>query len=71
MKVYEKNKRTKKPFGQSVQKIQHVTYEDVKNRQVLFNPVLQTYKNKGDELRRTENDEFSRAKSLMNHLVND
>lgn len=32
MHMYEKNKRTKKPFGKSVPKTEYVTYSDVKQK---------------------------------------
>lgn len=32
MHMYEKNKRTKKPFGKSVPKTEYITYEDVKKK---------------------------------------
>lgn len=44
MKSYEKNKRTKRPFGGEVPKKEYVTYEKVKNDEVRFNPILQNYK---------------------------
>lgn len=69
MKVYEKNKRTKKPFGHQVPRAEFVTYEDVKMKEVKFNPILQNYRTPQDEALRTQNDEFQRAKSLMNSLV--
>lgn len=44
MHTYEKNKRTKKPFGKNVEKVEHVTYEQMKERENRFNPVLQNYR---------------------------
>ncbi len=44
MKMYEKGKRTKKPFGNSVPSLNHVTYEEVKDRELTFNPILQKYR---------------------------
>jgi hypothetical protein len=69
MHSYEKNKRTKKPFGKSLPQIQYVTHHDAKNKEMLFNPILQTYKHKHDEEKRQQDDQYIRAKSLINHLV--
>lgn len=69
MHLYEKGKRTKKPFGQSVTPVPHVTHEQVKAKECSFNPVLQTYARQEDELRDVFTFQEKRAKSLVNHLV--
>ena len=40
MYQYEKNKRTKKPFGKSLPNIERVTSEQIKERETHFNPVF-------------------------------
>ena len=70
MKSYQKGKRTKKPYGQSLPHVGHVKYEEVKAKQTLFNPVLQTFKEKGDLAKVEKANELNRVKSLMNHIVN-
>jgi hypothetical protein len=69
MHLYEKGKRTKKPFGQSVTPAPHVTHEQIKAKECSFNPVLQTYARQEDELRDVFTFQEKRAKSLINHLV--
>ena len=49
MHVYEKNKRTKKPFGQTTSQLEYVTHEKVKTKECRFNPVLQTFARQEDE----------------------
>jgi hypothetical protein len=49
--MYEKNKRTKKPFGKTTSHVEHVTHEQVKAKECSFNPVLQTYQRPDDENR--------------------
>lgn len=69
MHIYEKGKRTKKPFGKTPSVVQHVTHEQIKTKESLFNPILQTYQREEDErIHRSTADE-KRAKSLANHLV--
>ena len=41
---YEKSKRTKKPHGKSLPKIHYVSNREVKQREVEYNPILQTYR---------------------------
>ncbi len=43
MHLYEKGKRTKKPFGKAPSAVEHVTHEQIKTKECLFNPILQTY----------------------------
>lgn len=43
MHMYEKNKRTKKPFGKTTSQMEYVTHEKVKANECRFNPVLQNY----------------------------
>ena len=69
MKSYEKNKRTKKPFGGELPKNEYITYEKVKNNEVRFNPILQNYRSPQDEALKTHTDEMQKARSLMTHLV--
>lgn len=69
MRDYEKGKRTKKPFGQSLPHSSHVTHEEIKTRENKFNPILQTFKSKDDESKADSLQEFHRVKSLMNHIV--
>jgi hypothetical protein len=53
MKTYEKNKRTKKPFGKSVTSVEYVTHENIKEKEMLFNPILQTYSKEADEVQKS------------------
>lgn len=69
MHMYEKGKRTKKPFGKVVSQVQHVTHEQIKAKQCTFNPILQNYQRQEDESQAMYATEAKRAKSLMNHLV--
>jgi hypothetical protein len=48
MHQYEKGKRTKKPFGQAASAVEHVTHEQIKTKECLFNPILQTYQREED-----------------------
>lgn len=48
MRVYEKDKRTKRPFGESVTQIAHVTCEQIKAKECLFHPILQSYQRTED-----------------------
>jgi hypothetical protein len=68
MKAYEKNKRTKKPFGKNVLPVEYVTHENIKTKETLFNPILQTYSKQTDELHKNEYDEALRAKSMMSYM---
>lgn len=70
MHSYEKSKRTKKPFGKNVQKVEHVTHEQMKERENRFDPVLQSYRAEKDQIAHNNKEEMTRARSLMNHVVN-
>ena len=69
MHIYEKGKRTKKPFGKSLPAIERVTYSAIKSKETNFNPVLQTFKYREDEDQHNKCQEISRVKSLFNHYV--
>jgi hypothetical protein len=64
---YEKKKRTKKPFGTESPSVEHVTHRDVKQKEALFNPVLQTFSTKNGEEATKQREEALRTKSLINH----
>jgi hypothetical protein len=67
MREYEKSKRTKKPFGREPPSVEFVTHKDVKQKEALFNPVLQTFANGDGEAESRTREEAQRAKSLLSH----
>jgi hypothetical protein len=52
--MYEKNKRTKKPFGKTTSQNEYMTHEKVKANECRFNPILQNYSKPEDEKRAVE-----------------